>query len=213
MEGAFSTPVCARKQTNGPPSIDQGFSTGSYLATSSTWYWLTNSMLSDTANINPVWAQAYSWNPPFLSVFSLEEFEHLQGFNTSSNWTAGSKYLEVVGPGAIISGEFILFRTAPGALPVLICEEQVQEIHPQWQLLLHHRAHTTLSHLLSCGLLDVVALSTLLGIGKHHADVMQVHCHTGYTINFETLPTGNGFPKETHLKVLTLLVHQAIVCP
>ena len=29
MKGAFSTPVCARKQTNGPPGIDQGFSTGS----------------------------------------------------------------------------------------------------------------------------------------------------------------------------------------
>ena len=29
MKGAFSTPVCARKQTNGPPVIDQGFSTGS----------------------------------------------------------------------------------------------------------------------------------------------------------------------------------------
>ena len=25
MKGAFSTPVCARKQTNGPPGIDQGF--------------------------------------------------------------------------------------------------------------------------------------------------------------------------------------------
>ena len=29
MKGAFSTPVCAKKQTNGPPVIDQGFSTGS----------------------------------------------------------------------------------------------------------------------------------------------------------------------------------------
>ena len=29
MKGAFSTPVCARKQTNFPPGIDQGFSTGS----------------------------------------------------------------------------------------------------------------------------------------------------------------------------------------
>ena len=29
MKGAFSAPVCARKQTNGPPGIDQGFSTGS----------------------------------------------------------------------------------------------------------------------------------------------------------------------------------------
>ena len=29
VKGAFSTPVCARKQTNGPPGIDQGFSTGS----------------------------------------------------------------------------------------------------------------------------------------------------------------------------------------
>ena len=29
MKGAFSTPVCARKQTNGPPITDQGFSTGS----------------------------------------------------------------------------------------------------------------------------------------------------------------------------------------
>ena len=29
MKGVFSTPVCARKQTNGPPGIDQGFSTGS----------------------------------------------------------------------------------------------------------------------------------------------------------------------------------------
>ena len=28
-ERAFFTPVCARKQTNGPPDIDQGFSTGS----------------------------------------------------------------------------------------------------------------------------------------------------------------------------------------
>ena len=30
VKGAFSTPICARKQTNGPPVIDQGFSTGSY---------------------------------------------------------------------------------------------------------------------------------------------------------------------------------------
>ena len=29
MKGAFSTPICARKQTNGPPVIDQSFSTGS----------------------------------------------------------------------------------------------------------------------------------------------------------------------------------------
>ena len=29
MKGVFSTPVCARKQTNGPPVTDQGFSTGS----------------------------------------------------------------------------------------------------------------------------------------------------------------------------------------
>ena len=28
MKGAFCTPICARKQTNGPPVIDQGFSTG-----------------------------------------------------------------------------------------------------------------------------------------------------------------------------------------
>ena len=28
-KGAFSTPFCARKQTSGPPIIDQGFSTGS----------------------------------------------------------------------------------------------------------------------------------------------------------------------------------------
>ena len=27
VKGAFSTPVCARKQTNGPSTIDQGFST------------------------------------------------------------------------------------------------------------------------------------------------------------------------------------------
>ena len=30
MKGVFSTPVCARKQTNGPPSTDQGISTASY---------------------------------------------------------------------------------------------------------------------------------------------------------------------------------------
>ena len=29
VKGAFSTPVRARKQANGPPGIDQGFSTGS----------------------------------------------------------------------------------------------------------------------------------------------------------------------------------------
>ena len=29
VKGAFSTPVCAKKQTNGPPGTDQGFSTGS----------------------------------------------------------------------------------------------------------------------------------------------------------------------------------------
>ena len=29
MKGAFSTPVCERRQTNGPPDIDQGFSTSS----------------------------------------------------------------------------------------------------------------------------------------------------------------------------------------
>ena len=29
MKGAFSTPVCARKQTSGPPVIDQRLSTGS----------------------------------------------------------------------------------------------------------------------------------------------------------------------------------------
>ena len=29
VKGAFSTPVCARRQTNGPLVIDQGFSTGS----------------------------------------------------------------------------------------------------------------------------------------------------------------------------------------
>ena len=29
VKEAFSTPICARKQTNGSPSIDQGFSTGS----------------------------------------------------------------------------------------------------------------------------------------------------------------------------------------
>ena len=28
VKGAFSMPVCARKQTNGPPVIGQGFSTG-----------------------------------------------------------------------------------------------------------------------------------------------------------------------------------------
>ena len=29
VKGVFSTTVCARKQTNGPPGIDQGFSTSS----------------------------------------------------------------------------------------------------------------------------------------------------------------------------------------
>ena len=29
VKGAFSTPICARKQTNGPPIIDQGSPTGS----------------------------------------------------------------------------------------------------------------------------------------------------------------------------------------
>ena len=29
MKGAFSMPICARKQTNGPPGADQGFSTAS----------------------------------------------------------------------------------------------------------------------------------------------------------------------------------------
>ena len=29
VKGAFSTPICARKPTNGPPVIDQRFSTGS----------------------------------------------------------------------------------------------------------------------------------------------------------------------------------------
>ena len=29
VKGAFSKPVCARKQTNCPPGIDEGFSTGS----------------------------------------------------------------------------------------------------------------------------------------------------------------------------------------
>ena len=29
MKGAFPTPVCARRQTNGPPGIDQGIYTGS----------------------------------------------------------------------------------------------------------------------------------------------------------------------------------------
>ena len=33
VKGAFSTPICPRKQTNGPPVIDQGFSTGSCTAT------------------------------------------------------------------------------------------------------------------------------------------------------------------------------------
>ena len=29
VKGVFSTPICARKQTNGLPGMDQGFSTGS----------------------------------------------------------------------------------------------------------------------------------------------------------------------------------------
>ena len=63
MKGAFSTPVCARKQTNGPPGIDQGFSTGS-----------CNRRHALSARAVPVCARKQTNGPPGID----------QGFSTGS---------------------------------------------------------------------------------------------------------------------------------